>query len=118
LYRQAFARLSQYDFRIECPTGSGQSTNLNGAAHELAEPPGSLFVPLECQPLPCHSSFARYADDLHRRDHTLFYRYFDGDAGRGLAAKHQTSWSVLITCPLEDCYRSRGARAEISRRNG
>lgn len=78
----------------------------------LAERPGSLCVPREGRPLPCHGSFARYADDPHWRTPTLFYEYFDGDTGRGLRVSHQTSWTALIACPLEDCARRSGARAE------
>jgi len=71
-------------FRIECPTGSGQLVDLKGVAHELAERLGSLFVPQEGRPRPCHGSFERYANDPHWRDYILFYEYFDGDTGRGL----------------------------------
>src|SRR5436853_1152056 len=60
-------------FRIECPTGSGQLTDLNGVAHELAERLGTLFVPREGRHRPCHGSFARYADDPHWRHYVLFY---------------------------------------------
>src|SRR5918996_542131 len=48
-------------FRIESPTGSGRMVNLDGVAHELAERLGSLFVPREGRPRPCHGSFNRYA---------------------------------------------------------
>ena len=99
-------------FQIECPTGSGRLTDLKGVAHELAERLGSLFVPQQGRPRPCHGSFARYADDPHWRDHVLFYEYFDGDTGRGLGASHQTGWTALVACLLEDCARRRGARPE------
>ena len=87
-------------FQIECPTGSGQLTDLEGVAHELAERLGSLFVPQEGRPRPCHGSFARYADDPHWRDYVLFYEYFDGDTGRGLGASHQTGWTALVASLL------------------
>ena len=74
-------------FQIECPTGSGRFTDLNGVAQELAERLGSLFVPQEGRPRPCHGSFARYVDDPHWRDYILFYEYFDGDTGRGLGSQ-------------------------------
>jgi hypothetical protein len=104
-------------FRIECPTGSGQSTDLNGVALELAERLGSLFVPQGGRPRPCHGSFARYADDPHWRDYVLFYEYFDGDTGRGLGASHQTGWTALVACLLEDCaQRHEGSRGNSPRR--
>src|SRR5207253_3004364 len=104
-------------FRIECPTGSGRLTDLGSVAHELAERLGSLFVPREGRPRACHGSFARYADDPHWRDYVLFYEYFDGDTGRGLGASHQTGWTALVACLLEDCARGReGARVVINGR--
>jgi hypothetical protein len=98
-------------FRVECPTGSGQFADLDGVAHELAERLGSLFIPQEGRPRPCHGSFARYANDPHWRDYVLFYEYFDGDTGRGLGASHQTGWTALIASLLEYCGHSRAARA-------
>jgi hypothetical protein len=102
-------------FRIECPTGSGQLVDINGVAHELAERLGSLFVPQETRPRPCLGSFERYADDPHWRDYILFYEYFDGDTGRGLGASHQTGWTALVACLLENCARRRGTRAAPGR---
>jgi hypothetical protein len=101
-------------FQIECPSGSGRVTDLDGVAHELAERLGSLFVPHEGRPRPCHGSFARYADDPHWRDHILFYEYFDGDTGRGLGASHQTGWTSLVACLLEDCATRRGKPVEVA----
>ncbi len=99
-------------FRIECPTGSGQFADLDGVAHELAERLGSLFVPQEGRPRPCHGSFAPYANDPHWRDYVLFYEYFDGDTGRGLGASHQTGWTALVASLFDYCGHSRGVRAE------
>ena len=45
--------------------------------------------------------------DPHWRDHVLFYEYFDGDTGRGLGDSHQTGWTALVACLLEDCARGR-----------
>ena len=101
-------------FQIECPTGSGQLTNLDGVAHELAERLSSLFVPHDGRVRPCHGSFARYADDPHWRDYVLFYEYFDGDTGRGLGASHQTGWTALVATLFDDC----GPGAWSSRGNG
>jgi hypothetical protein len=98
-------------FQIECPTGSGQFTDLDGVAHELAERLASLFVPQEGRVRPCNGSFARFANDPHWRDYILFYEYFDGDTGRGLGASHQTGWTSLVAPLFEYCIRRR-ARAE------
>ncbi len=44
----------------------------------------------------------RFQDDPHWRDHLLFYEYFDGDTGKGLGASHQTGWSALIACLIDE----------------
>jgi hypothetical protein len=76
-----------------------------------------LFVPQGSRPRPCHGSFARYTDDPHWRDYVLFYEYFDGDTGRGLGASHQTGWTALVACLLEDCaQRHEGSRGNSPRR--
>ena len=99
-------------FRIECPAGSGQLSDLDGVAYELAERLVSLFVPQEGRPRPCHGSFARFANDPHWRDYVLFYEYFDGDTGRGLGASHQTGWTALVASLFDYCDPRRGARVE------
>ena len=96
-------------------SGSGRLTDLDGVTHELAERLGSLFVPQEGRPRPCHGSFARYVDDPHWRNYVLFYEYFDGDTGRGLGASHQTGWTALVACLLEDCARRRGTHKVAGR---
>jgi hypothetical protein len=89
-------------FRIECPTGSGRTTTLEGVADELRLRLASLFVPEEGRPHPCHGSLKRYANDPHWRNYLLFYEYFDGDTGRGLGASHQTGWTALVATLLDD----------------
>jgi hypothetical protein len=85
------------DFKIECPTGSGQMMNLAEVAQELALRLAGIFLPDEKGARPCHGGDARFADDPHWRDLVLFNEYFHGETGRGLGASHQTGWTALIT---------------------
>jgi len=54
---------------------------------------------------PCHGGDPRYARDPHFRELALFYEYFHGDTGRGLGASHQTGWTALVACCLENLAR-------------
>jgi hypothetical protein len=65
------------DFRVECPTGSGQLVTLRDVADELRTRLLKLF----------------HADEL---GNYLFHEYFDGETGKGLGASHQTGWTGLI----------------------
>jgi len=76
---------------------------LDGVAQELARRLGSIFLPVDGRPRPCHGTFERFRDDPHWRDYVLFHEYFDGDTGRGLGATHQTGWTALVAVLIEMC---------------
>ena len=80
------------DFRIECPTGSGRFTTLDGVADELGRRLTSLFLrgPDGHRPIFGPEPAPGGPDDV------LFHEYFDGDTGRGLGASHQTGWTALV----------------------
>ena len=90
------------ELRVECPTGSGTRMTLGEVADELRRRLITLFLPQDGRPRPCHGSLERFADDPHWRDHLLFHEYFNGDTGRGLGASHQTGWTALIACLIEE----------------
>jgi hypothetical protein len=89
------------DFRVECPTGSGQFLTLKAIAQELSLRLTRLFRrgPDGCRPAfgPCD----KQQRDPHFRDHLLFHEYFHGDHGQGLGASHQTGWTGLIAMLLD-----------------
>ena len=84
------------EFRVECPTGSGNLVSLGEAADELARRLGRLFLPGPDGVRPSLATLGRFASDPHFRDHVLFWEYFHGDTGRGVGASHQTGWTGLI----------------------
>ena len=100
------------DFKVECPTGSGQMMTLGEVAHELSARLASLFIPDERGRRPCHGDDPRYAGDPHWHDLALFYEYFDGDNGRGVGASHQTGWTALAVPCIEELGRARARVAE------
>ncbi|MBU6281588.1 glucosidase [bacterium] len=83
------------DFLVECPTGSGRRTTLDGVADFLARRLVSLFLPGEDGRRPCDgaSREPRLADD---EELLVFHEYFHGDDGHGLGARQQTGWTGLV----------------------
>lgn len=39
---------------------------------------------------------SKFATDANWKDLVLFYEYFHGDNGSGIAASHQTGWTGLV----------------------
>jgi len=84
------------DFKVECPTHSGQYLTLDEIANHLTERLTRLFHRDENGRRPIYGDSALLQNDPHFRDYLLFYEYFHGDNGRGLGAPHQTGWTGLI----------------------
>ena len=89
------------DFRIECPTGSGNHMNLFEVAKEIANRLCSIFLQDENGKRPVYGGSEKFQDDPHWRDYILFYEYFHGDNGAGLGASHQTGWTGVIAKIIE-----------------
>jgi hypothetical protein len=84
------------NFKIECPTGSGNSMNLFEVAKEIAGRLGRIFLRDEHGRRPVYGGSETFQTDPHWRDLILFYEYFHGDNGAGLGASHQTGWTGLV----------------------
>jgi hypothetical protein len=95
------------DFRVECPTGSGQFRTLREVAREIASRLSRLFLSDSRGRRPWEGESPRFGDDPYWRNLVLFHEAFDGDNGRGLGASHQTGWTSLIIRFLEDVGRMR-----------
>ncbi len=84
------------DFKVECPTHSGNFLSLKEIATHLSNKVVSLFVKDE------HGNRAFLGDnqtlqkDKNFNDYILFNEYFHGDTGKGLGASHQTGWTGLV----------------------
>ena len=85
--------LERYDyffadqFKVECPTGSGNLKRLRDVSAEIRNRLTRIFLPDENGRRPCHGDDARYAVDENWKDLILFYEFFDGDTGRGCGAR-------------------------------
>jgi hypothetical protein len=84
------------NFKIECPTGSGNAMNLFEVAKEIAGRLGGIFLRDEHGRRPVYGGSEKFQNDPHWRDLILFYEYFHGDNGAGLGASHQTGWTGLV----------------------
>jgi len=84
------------DFKIECPTGSGNFMTIQNVADELSRRLVRLFLVGKDGQRPVLKGHPKLAADPHFKDHILFYEYFHGDNGRGVGAAHQTGWTGLI----------------------
>jgi hypothetical protein len=94
------------DFRIECPTGSGQMLSLSEVADELSARLTRLFLRDSSGRRPALGPHLKIQTDPHFRDHILFHEYFHGDDGRGVGASHQTGWTGLVAALLASGRRS------------
>jgi hypothetical protein len=95
------------DFKVECPTGSGQYLTLKQIAGELSARLTRIFLRDSAEPgdnrpsefpgrRPVFGDQLRFQRDPHWRDYILFHEYFHGDNGAGLGASHQTGWTGLV----------------------
>ncbi|NKB17329.1 MAG: glucosidase [Pseudanabaena sp. CRU_2_10] len=84
------------DFKVECPTGSGQMMTLWEVALELSRRLSFIFFKNEAGDRPVYGGQSKFQTDPHWQDLILFYEYFHGDNGAGIGASHQTGWTGLV----------------------
>jgi hypothetical protein len=91
------------DFKVECPTGSGQLMHLNEVANELSNRLIKLWLRDKSGERPSERASQFSVRDAvgvpnasPARTPYLFHEYFNGDTGAGLGASHQTGWTALV----------------------
>jgi hypothetical protein len=89
------------EFKVECPTGSGNRMTLFEIAKEISRRLSSIFLRDASGRRPVYGGQAKFQDDPHWRDLVLFYEYFHGDNGAGIGASHQTGWTGLVARLLD-----------------
>jgi hypothetical protein len=89
------------NFKIECPTGSGNQMNLFEVAREIANRLTRIFLRDKSGSRPVHGGSEKFQTDPYWKDYILFYEYFHGDNGAGLGASHQTGWTGLVAKLIE-----------------
>jgi len=89
------------DFKVECPTGSGNRMTLFEIAKEISRRLSTIFLRDDSGRRPVYGGASKFQEDPHWRDLVLFYEYFHGDSGAGIGASHQTGWTGLIARLLD-----------------
>jgi hypothetical protein len=100
---ESMQRIDYYygaDFKVECPSGSGQQKSLWEAASEISRRLSHIFLRRDGR-RPVYGDVAPFQEDPFWRDLILFYEYFHGETGAGLGASHQTGWTALVAKLLE-----------------
>ncbi|MHB1676207.1 MAG: MGH1-like glycoside hydrolase domain-containing protein [Sulfuriferula sp.] len=96
-----FAGYYGEEFKIECPTGSGNYLSIHEIADELTLRLTRLFRKNAIGHRPVYGDQTKLQSDPHFCDYILFHEYFHGDTGRGVGASHQTGWTGLIAKLLQ-----------------
>lgn len=84
------------EFKVECPTGSGQYLTLAEIADFLSGRLKGLFLRNKDGERPVSGGHPKFNHDPFFKDYILFHEYFNGDDGKGLGASHQTGWTGLV----------------------
>ncbi len=96
---EALQRFDYYyngNFKVECPTGSGNMMNLWEVASELERRLISIFLPKDNGKRALSGDFTKFQTDENWQNLLTFNEYFHGDNGAGLGASHQTGWTGLV----------------------
>jgi hypothetical protein len=84
------------NFKIECPTDSGDMMNLFEVSKDLSKRITKIFTLDKQGRRPVFGGAEKFQTDPNWRDYILFYEYFHGDNGAGLGASHQTGWTGVV----------------------
>jgi hypothetical protein len=84
------------DFRVECPTGSGNECTLYEIAELISDRLVSTFTRDADGRRPVFGDAERFQTDPTWNENVLFYEYFHGDNGAGIGASHQTGWTGVV----------------------
>ena len=84
------------EFKVECPTGSGNWLNLWEVSQEISSRLTKIFLQDNSQKRPLYGGVDKFQNDPHWQNLILFHEYFHGDNGAGIGANHQTGWTGLV----------------------
>jgi hypothetical protein len=84
------------DYKVECPTGSGEMMTLWEVAAELSRRLTRIFLRDSHGKRPVFGEIEKFQTDPNWSDLILFHEYFHGDTGSGVGASHQTGWTGLV----------------------
>ncbi|MBW4648469.1 MAG: glucosidase [Kastovskya adunca ATA6-11-RM4] len=91
------------NFKVECPTGSGQEMTLLEVANEISRRLMRIFQQNSANQRPVYGDIETFQTNPHWQNLILFHEYFQGDTGAGLGANHQTGWTGLVAKLIHSC---------------
>jgi Glycosyl hydrolase family 63 C-terminal domain len=103
------------DFKVECPTGSGQFLTLRQVADELSRRLIRIFARDGEGRRAVFGGTDLFQRDPHWRDYLVFSEYFHGDNGAGIGASHQTGWTGLVAKLIQQQGEQTAAEAACGR---
>jgi hypothetical protein len=89
------------NFKIECPTRSGNWMNLFEVARDITNRLTRIFLRDGSGRRPVYGGMQKFQTDPHWKDYILFHEYFHGDNGAGIGASHQTGWTGVVAKLIE-----------------
>jgi hypothetical protein len=98
---QRFHHYLGEDYKVECPTRSGQMMTLWQVAAEISRRLSRLFLQDDGGHRAVNGGNSLFQSDPHWRDLILFHEYFHAETGQGLGASHQTGWTGLVAKLLQ-----------------
>ena len=95
------------EYKVECPTRSGQMMTLWEVAQRRSRGscPGCFCKDDNGAMRPVHGDSEPFHNDPGWNDLVLFYEYFHGETGAGLQTNHQTGWTGLVAKLLQQSGR-------------
>ncbi|MEH2311298.1 MAG: glucosidase [Nostoc sp.] len=94
------------NYKVECPTGSGQWMTLKEVAIDLSNRLKRIFQQNGSDRRPVYGAVEIFQKNPHWRNLITFNEYFHGDNGAGLGASHQTGWTGVIAELIHRCSKS------------
>ena len=95
------------DFKVECPTGSGNLLTLWEVSQELSQRLIQIFAKDGNGTRPAYRRTPLFRDE-HWNDYMFFHEYFSGEDGAGLGAIHQSGWTSLVAKLIQQREEYRG----------
>ena len=91
------------DYKVECPTGSGNMMTLWEVATEISHRLMRIFLKDANGRRAVFGGAEMFQSDPEWRDYVPFHEYFHGDNGAGIGASHQTGWTGLVAKLIQQC---------------
>jgi hypothetical protein len=91
------------DYKVECPTGSGNMMTLWEVATEISHRLMRIFLKDGNGRRAVFGGTEMFQSDPEWRDYVPFHEYFHGDNGAGIGASHQTGWTGLVAKLMQQC---------------